>query len=100
MTSAYPFPHDATARIRAEFTEMPCMRLTVAQAARLFGLEQPECRQLLAGLVHAHFLVRDASGQYYRPGQAGADHAGLPGPDRQRLPAAGLKPRTTHRARA
>ena len=102
MTSGYPFPPDATARIRAEFTEMPCMRLTVAQAARLFGLEQPDCRRLLTNLVHAQFLVRDDGGQYHSrsAGQAIAERSGLPLPLRQRLPSAGLKPASAARARA
>ncbi|MBI2186583.1 MAG: hypothetical protein HYU37_05590, partial [Acidobacteria bacterium] len=39
------------ARIRAEYHEMPGMRLTVAQAARLFNLEPDCCAQVLDTLV-------------------------------------------------
>ena len=39
------------ARIRGEYLEMPGMRLTLAQAARLFALEVPHCAQVLETLV-------------------------------------------------
>ena len=38
-------------RVRAEFYEMPGLRLTVAQAARLFDLELTHCAQVLNALV-------------------------------------------------
>lgn len=38
-------------RIRAEYLEMPGMRLTVAQAARLFNLDVTHCAQVLETLV-------------------------------------------------
>jgi len=40
-----------SARIRAEYYEMPGMRLTVSQAARLFNLELAHCARVLDGLV-------------------------------------------------
>ncbi len=39
------------ARIRAEYHEMPGMRLTLAQAARLFALEPARCARALDRLV-------------------------------------------------
>lgn len=39
------------ARIRAEYHEMPGMRLTLAQAARLFNLEPARCARVLHTLV-------------------------------------------------
>jgi len=39
------------ARIRAEYLEMPGMRLTARQAARLFNLELPHCERVLEALV-------------------------------------------------
>jgi len=39
------------ARIRAEYLEMPGMRLTLAQAARLFNLERAHCARVLDALV-------------------------------------------------
>lgn len=43
-------------RIRAEFEEMPDLRLTAPQAARLFGIEPRDCAFLLGGLVVTGFL--------------------------------------------
>jgi hypothetical protein len=43
--------HAIRARIRAEFHEMPGLRLTVSQAARLFNLEVAYCARVLDGLV-------------------------------------------------
>ena len=39
------------ARIRGEYQEMPGMRLTLAQAARLFNLELAHCAHVLDALV-------------------------------------------------
>ncbi len=39
------------ARIRAEYDEMPGMRLTVPQAARLFNLDPSRCARVLTTLV-------------------------------------------------
>jgi hypothetical protein len=41
----------AYTRIRGEYREMPGLRLTVAQAARLFNIEQTQCAQVLETLV-------------------------------------------------
>jgi hypothetical protein len=38
-------------RIRAEYREMPGMRLTLPQAARLFNLEATDCARVLEALV-------------------------------------------------
>jgi hypothetical protein len=45
-------------RIAAEFREMPGLRVTLPQAARLFGLESPECERLLELLVSNGMLAR------------------------------------------
>jgi hypothetical protein len=39
------------ARVRGEFTEMPCLSLTVPQAMRLLDIREDICRRLLAALV-------------------------------------------------
>ena len=39
------------ARVRGEFTEMPCLSLTIPQAMRLFALREDICRRVLASLV-------------------------------------------------
>jgi hypothetical protein len=46
-------------RIRAEFTEMPGMRLTPGQVERLSGVGGSICRLVLDDLVRAGFLSTD-----------------------------------------
>lgn len=53
-------------RIRSEFLEMPGLRLTPPQAARLWGVTDPMARSLLAALVEARFLVALPDGSYAR----------------------------------
>jgi hypothetical protein len=53
-------------RIRAEFLEMPGLRLTPAQVQRLCGAEQRLCQQVLDTLVDERFLSVDANGAYAR----------------------------------
>jgi hypothetical protein len=53
-------------RIRGEYTEMPGLRVTQAQAQRLWGLDEVACRVALDSLVAAGFLRRTDSGQYAR----------------------------------
>jgi hypothetical protein len=43
-------------RIRAEFREMPGLRLTPAQATRLWGLERDICSAIIDRLVASEFL--------------------------------------------
>jgi DNA-binding IclR family transcriptional regulator len=53
-------------RIRSEFLEMPGLKLTVRQAARLWGLERATSERLLARLADAGFLWRSRDGAYTR----------------------------------
>jgi hypothetical protein len=53
-------------RVRAEFLEMPGLRVTVAQAARLWGLEATTCEAVIEALVHSHFLQRSTAGRVMR----------------------------------
>jgi len=55
-----------TRRVVSEYTQMPGLRLTVAQARRLFGVGQPACERLLERLVDAGFLARTRGGLYVR----------------------------------
>jgi hypothetical protein len=43
-------------RIRAEYLEMPGLRLTVPQAQRLCGVEGVSCKTVLDALVAERFL--------------------------------------------
>jgi len=49
---------EAVRRVRADFLEMPGLKLTLPQAARLWAFDAVFCREVLAALVEAHFLVR------------------------------------------
>ena len=51
-------------RIRGEYLEMPGMRLTLAQARRLWGLDTGECESLLSQLVRTRFLRQTTDGAY------------------------------------
>ena len=53
-------------RVQGEFMEMPGLRLTEAQARRLWGLDEPSCRALLAVLIDANFLFRTHDGAFMR----------------------------------
>src|SRR5262249_17214506 len=53
-------------RVQGEFLEMPSLRLTEAQARRLWGLDAAYCDALLATLVEAKFLFRTRDGAFMR----------------------------------
>jgi hypothetical protein len=53
-------------RIRAEYLEMPGLRLTLEQVRRLCGIEQALCRTLLDALVDEKFLCVKSDGAYAR----------------------------------
>ena len=53
-------------RVRAEFVEMPGMRLTVQQVQRLCGIEATLCTTVLAALVDSRFLYIAPDGRYAR----------------------------------
>jgi len=53
-------------RIQGEFSEMPGLRLTPAQAQRLWGLDRAVCDQLLEALVKAKFLSQTRDGSFIK----------------------------------
>ena len=53
-------------RARSEFIEMPGLRLTVPQAARLWALDSLTSQRLLELLVTTGFLWRSQAGAYLR----------------------------------
>ena len=55
-------------RVREEFREMPGLRLTPAQATRLWGLEDETCRRVIDSLVAADYLRWTATGAVTRTG--------------------------------
>ena len=53
-------------RVQGEFLEMPGLRLTGAQACRLWGLDAAVCDALLGALVDAKFLYQTRDGAFMK----------------------------------
>jgi hypothetical protein len=51
-------------RVRAEYREMPGLRLTLAQACRLWQIPPTACQAVLHTLVDEGFLVRTPRGSF------------------------------------
>ena len=51
-------------RVRAEYREMPGLCLSLAQAARLLGLDRPLCSDIFHALVGEGFLRETSRGHY------------------------------------
>lgn len=63
--SAEPVVHeDVLRRVRAEYLEMPGLRLTKAQAQRLWGLDPRTCEKLLSALTETRFLSQTRDGAF------------------------------------
>ena len=58
--------HNVLTRLRAEYLEMPGLRLTAEQVQRLCGIERLVCQPLLDELVEAKFLCVKTDGTYAR----------------------------------
>jgi DNA-binding IclR family transcriptional regulator len=65
--------HRLLKRIRAEYLEMPGLRLKLEQIQRLCGMDRSMCQVVLESLVNAKFLGVSPDGYYV-----------LQHPDRQR----------------
>jgi hypothetical protein len=63
---------EATQRIRAEYAEMPGMRLTTAQVQRLCGIDPVLCSGALDRLVRERFLCANGDGTYSRTSDSAA----------------------------
>ncbi len=63
-------PVPPAARIRAEFNEMPGLRLTSAQVRRLCALDRTVCERALAELQREGFLRCDNTGVFMRAAPA------------------------------
>ena len=53
-------------RLRAEYLEMPGMKLTIEQVQRLCGIEPTMCKRVLDALVRTGFLCLKSDGTYLR----------------------------------
>lgn len=56
-------------RVRAEFREMPGLALTLAQAGRLWNMDEATCANVLSQLVGAGFLCKRTDGAFCRRSQ-------------------------------
>jgi hypothetical protein len=65
---------DVTKRILAEYRDLPGLKLTTRQAARLWAIELVHCEYLLNQLVTDGHLCIDTRGQY-----AWTGHVHVPG---------------------
>lgn len=54
------------ARVRGEFAEMPCIRVTPEQACTLLGLKEPASQWVLDRLAREGFLAKTSQGEYVR----------------------------------
>jgi hypothetical protein len=57
---------DTLRRVRSEFNEMPCLRVTADQARALFGLTGSTCHGVLRRLREEGFLACTDDGAYMR----------------------------------
>jgi hypothetical protein len=56
-------------RVRSEFIEMPGLRLTPSQAARLWGMDDALCQRVISALVRSAFLRWTPGGMVVRSDQ-------------------------------
>ena len=68
---------DVLRRVQGEFLEMPGLRVTEAQARRLWGLDAASCDALLGALVEANFLFKTRDGAFMRVESAAPMRASL-----------------------
>ena len=59
-------PEKTLCWIRAEYWEMPGLKLTLPQAQRLWGLDPESCDTVLTDLVMTGFLARTLDGAFVR----------------------------------
>ena len=64
MPAHQPMHDDVLRRVQGEYTEMPGLRLTTAQAQRLWGLDSTTCGFVLMTLMQRGVLKRTPAGTY------------------------------------
>lgn len=57
-------PESLVDRVRGEYREMPGLRLTLAQARRLWQMDAATCETVLDELVREAFLYKTGNGAY------------------------------------
>lgn len=76
----------ALERFKGLFLEIPDMKMSLAEATQISGLEAHLCRQLLNALVDVRFLTQGPDGAYRRRGRLFPD-----GPAPLQFPRAGVR---------
>jgi hypothetical protein len=66
---------DLLRRVRAEYLEMPGLRLTLPQAQRLWGVDERTCMLVLDTLTSDKFLCRRGDGKYLRQSEEPASRS-------------------------
>jgi hypothetical protein len=66
MAAQHQSLEDLIRRVQGEYLEMPGLRLTTAQAQRLWGLDRAACDAVLSALVDAKFLFSSRDGAFAR----------------------------------
>ena len=66
MSRAAESFNDALRRAKSEFLEMPGLKLTAAQAARLLSVDQTLCSRVLSTLVESRFLAETSNASFVR----------------------------------
>jgi len=61
-----PTLRDLTRRVKAEYSEMPGLSVTLPQAQRLLGIDRETCVVVIRTLIDHRFLRRTAQGRYVR----------------------------------
>jgi hypothetical protein len=63
---ADPVWHATVSRVRGEFAEMPCMKVTREQARVLLGLEEPAADWVLGALIREGYLAQTPTGEFFK----------------------------------
>lgn len=66
MSHAAESFNDALRRAKSEFLEMPGLKLTAAQAARLLSIDETLCGRVLSALVESRFLAETPNSRFVR----------------------------------
>jgi hypothetical protein len=64
-TMLFPLDENLLRRVRAEFREVPGLRLTIAQAQRLWGLDRATCEAVLGRLTETRVLSQGNDGRVF-----------------------------------
>jgi Fic family protein len=62
MSGRSSVPEASLRRVRAEFLEMPGLKITLVQAQRLWGFDRATCEDLIAELTEREFLTKTKDG--------------------------------------